>query len=405
MKTKIFFCLIPFLLMTSFLFAQSDYQTMQNFKKLHKEIEEIIKNASTLDECDLVEGKITNLKNDFLGDKAMLDKALYPENFESSLEKVENSLQFKKNDLRQITNLKTEVANLHIQLDDLNRKNEELLKQINTLKLKNEKDQATITKLNNLVAQLKGNINQRDLLVRDLVDTLLVQFIKTNPATNAGDAKVIKSKIKKENLFYNIERAITDNISFTKITRLNADDFSTIKKQYKDFNKTWTQIGPKLSSIYLNDKQRKSEIVQIDSLFNEWNQVINTQIWENIRKQFEEKNINLSPFNSSEQFVESTSAFIQDELKNRNLKSKTEAENVFHLFVDSLYFKSIEKKWIPLLIQNKMMTSENKNKIESQIELWHEELFSTNYLFIIIPIAFVIILIGITFYYKKNRAR
>lgn len=399
MKTKIFFCVLLMFIIDSHLFAQSDYQTLQNFKSRYKQIEESIKSVSSLDDCNIIGEKIDNLKNDFMSNKALLDKALYPENFESSFIKIKGEVESKKRDFAQISTLTTQVVTLQAQVTVLNQKNEELIKQIDDLKMKAEKDQATILELKRIVGQLRANINQRDLLVRDLVDSLLVEFIKSPQNINQREAKTIIARVKKENLFYNIERTIADNIQFTKVTQMTADDFSQMKKQYHDFDKIWKQIGPRLSSVYLKTRQKKSEISRIDSLFVQWNERINNEIWKSIYNLFQEKNINLVPFNNSDAFVNSVGSFIDDEIKNLGIKSQDESENTFHVFTDEVYFETVESKWVPILIGNNMMTQTQKNIIDKKIETWKKGISSSSYW--VFVIAGVILLVAIVFLFRR----
>jgi len=405
MKTKIFLNVLLFLIMNALMFAQSDYETLQNFKSLYKQIEESIKNVSSVDECISISEKINNLRNEFMGSKTFLNKALYPENFESAFAKIENTLETKRTDLTQISTLTTQVGTLQTQVTELNQKNEELIKQINELMLKSERDQATITELKKLVAQLRGNINQRDLLVRDLVDSLLVEFIKSPQNLSPKESQAIMSKVNKANLFYNIERTIADNIQFTKVTQMTADDFSQMKKQYTDFDKVWKQIGPRLSSVYLNKKQKKSEIVQIDSLFIQWNAQIDGGIWRSINNLFVGKGIYLAPFNNSDLFVGNVSTFIDDEIKNLGVKSKSESEDVFHTFTDSVYNKTFAEKWLPVLIENNMMTQSQKDIIEAKIELWKKEATSSfSYWVYIITIAIILLVVVYIFQRTKKKS-
>ena len=402
MKAKIFSGILFLFVISASIFAQSDYETVQNFQRRHKQIIEEIKNAASADECIIIEEKINNLRNEFAENKALLDKALYPDNFESSFEKIESAFQSKRTDLTQINILTTQVGTLQEQVIVLNQKNEELMKQISELTLKSEKDQADIAKLKKLVSQLRGSINQRDLLVRDLVDSLLVVFIKSPQNLTQKERRVIVTKVNKGNLFNNVKRAIEDNINFTKVTQMTADDFSKMKKQHHDFDKVWKQIGPRLSGVYLKEKDKKLEIAQIDSLFIQWNEQINNEIWSNIHALFMEKNINLISFNSSAQFVEKVTSFIDDQIKNLGVKNYDESEEIFHTFTDSVYFKTVEKKWIPVLLENNMMTQTEKDMIDAKIREWKDEM-APSYAYIGFIIVGVIIITVILFAYKKTK--
>lgn len=402
MKTKIFLVALFLVAISSSIFAQSDYETVQNFKRQHKQITETIKNAVSPDDCNIIEEKINNLRNEFEGNKALLDKALYPDNFESSFEKIESAFQSKRTDLAQINILTTQVGTLQEQVLVLNQKNEELMKRISDLTLKSEKDQADIANLKKLVSQLRGNINQRDLLVRDLVDSLLVEFIKSPQEMTQKERRVIITKVNKGNLFNNVKRTIEDNIRFTNVTQMTADDFSKMKKQQRNFDKVWKQIGPRLSSVYLKEKNKKLEISQIDTLFVQWNNQMNNEIWRGIHALFMEKNINLISFNNSNQFVDKVCSFIDEQIKDLDVKSTDESEEIFYTFTDSVYFKTVEKKWIPVLLENNMMTQTEKDLIDGKINEWKNEM-TPSYAYLGFIIVGVIIIAAVLYAYKKTK--
>ncbi len=374
MKTKILYFSLFTFMFCSILFAQSDYEKTQNFKKQYKLLEDAIKDASSLEECNLIGENITKFKNDFVADKELLDKVLYPENFESAFAKLERALEIRKGDFTQITELKTEVGTLKSQVTELSEKNQDLIAQIKALNLQVKKDAATIASLQRLVAQLKANIQQRDLLVRDIIDSLLTEFLKTPGTLNEAEKQAIISRVDSRNLFYNIERTIVDNIQFMRVTQLTPKDLGEMKKQYRDFNKLWKQIGPKLSDVYLTKQDKAAQIANIDGMFFEWNSRLNDEIWTQINQLFREKNLALLPFRSGEQFVNSVYSFIDDEIKNLGVKSKDESLNTYYAFTDSVYFKTVQPVWIPILIENNMMTEADKDSIEAHIALWKEKI-------------------------------
>lgn len=387
--------------------AQSDYDKTQSFKKQYKNLEDAIKNAATLDECTAIGENIAKLKNDFINDKTLLDKFLYPENFESSFVKIEKALEVRKGDFTQIVELTSEVGELKTQIVEISEENRDLIAQIRTLNLKADKDAATIASLQKLVSQLKANIQQRDQLVRDIVDSLLIEFIKAPSTLNDAERQAIISKIDSRNLFYNIERTIADNVQFMRVTQLLPKDLSEMKKQYSDFNKIWKQVGSKLGDVYLNKRDKAQEIAGIDAMFAEWNSRINEEIWAQVNRLFREKQIALLPFRSGEQFVTSVNSFIDDEVKNYGVKRAEESETTFFVFTDSVYFKSVQPTWIPILIENQMMSEANKDSIEARISVWKEKVSPEepfNWVYVIL--GGVIILLVIAYFMKgRNKDR
>jgi hypothetical protein len=405
MKLRVLIIIIISFLFSSISISQSDYEKTQNFKTKQKQIEDAIKNAASLEECNQIGLNIERLREEFEQDKQLLDKSLYPDNFESSLQKIVRALEVRKGDFTQIAELTTAVGTLKTQVTELSEKNQDLLGQIRQLNLKVEKDAATIASLEKLVAQLKSNIQQRDLLVRDIVDSLLTEFVKAPSTLNDAEKQSIISKIDSRNLFYNIERTINDNIQFMKVTQLTPDDLSEMKKQYKDFNKVWEQIGPKLADVYLNKRDKSTEIANIDYMFNDWNLFINEEMWNQVSKLFREKNLKLLPFNSGEQFTNSLVSFIEDEIKNLGVKSSDESKKIFYSFTDSVYFAKVEPAWIPILIENNMMTEANKDSIESRISVWKEKAAPVSAFNWIYAVLIGVIIVLIIAYFMKGRKK
>ncbi|MEW5844381.1 MAG: hypothetical protein AB1775_14070 [Bacteroidota bacterium] len=385
-------------------FAQSDYEKTQNFKTRYKQLEDAIKNAASIDECNVIGENIAKLKTDFTSDAALLDKSLYPETFESSFAKIERALEVRKGDFTQIVELKTQVGTLQDKVSELSQQNEGLIVQIKQLQLKSTKDAQTIASLQKLVSQLKSNIAQRDELVRGLVDSLLAEFVKTPGTLNEVEKQAIFTKVDSGNLFYNIERTISDNIQFMKVTQTTPDDLSNMKKQFADFNKVWRQIGPKLADVYLNRRDKATEIANIDNMFADWNSKINDEIWGQVNRLFREKQLPLLPFRNGGQFVNSVSSFVDDELKNLPVKGSSQAKETFYMFTDSVYFKTVQPTWIPILIENNMMSSANKDTIEKRISTWKEKVApASKWNWVYFVGGFIIIALLVAYFMKGRK--
>ncbi len=353
-------------------YSQSDYQKVQNFRTKYKEIEDSLKNARSFDDVLKAQDNLEKLKIESAPIADLLDKSLYPESYNSTIAKLENALLLRKNDFGQIVELKTQVDTLKNQITVLNEKNSSLIAQIRELQLSQKKDKETIASLQRLAAALRANLLQRDELVRGIVDSLLQSFVKAPSSLSDAERQNIFNKIDSGNLFYNVERAITDNIQFLGVTTLTPEDLSSIKKQHKDFSKLWRQIGSKLSEVYLNKSEKLREISLINSMFEQWNQKIDDEIWSSVDKEFRSKEVSLLSFNDGDSFTTSVSNYIDDEIKNLSVRRKSEALKTFDTFSDSIWFGKIKPVWVPLLIDNKLLSETQKDTIESRIAKWKE---------------------------------
>ena len=90
--------------------AQSDHEIVEGFKSKQKEIEQQIKNAKTLDELNAVVAKIDELKKEYLPHKDLLDKSLYPDDFDEVIQNLKLSFVLRNNDFVQIDVLTTQVG-------------------------------------------------------------------------------------------------------------------------------------------------------------------------------------------------------------------------------------------------------------------------------------------------------
>ena len=371
---KKIFSILYLLIFSSLIIAQSDFEKVQNFKNRASKVEQSIKSAGSLSDLLNLKKEIESIRKEFIADKDLLDKSLYPDDFSSSLQKLSTAIDLRKGDFETIRDLNIQVSYLKDQVDELNANNADLIAQIKDLKRQASKDAETIKSLKNLTAQLKSSLRQRDDLVKSVVDSLLADFIKQPLET--GEQVKIKSynKAEKENLIYNLQRTVLDNIQFIKVTELTPKDLSEIKEQQLDFTKLWQKIGPKLITIYSQKSERTAELAYIDDLVNEWNTEINNQIWKSINKSFRDKNITLLPFRDGQEFADRIKEFINDELTKVDSRTDKEKADVYYLFADSAWTEEVKPTWLPILIENNMLTEAQKDTIENNIDKWGQKI-------------------------------
>lgn len=386
----------------SSLFAQSDRDIVDKFKAEYISIEKSIKDATTLQELNLVLDKITILKQDFAQHKELLDKSLYPDKYDESIDKLNKAYLLRQGDFSTIDVLQTEVGELKQQVEFLNRRNNELLVQVQKLEDQRQKDAKTIKKLENLVAELRSSIRERDNLVLSMIDSLMPPIMREKEMLTAEDKNVVASEEQKDNVLNNVKTTIKDNIRFMQATSLKPDDLESINKQQKDFASKWRKVGVKLVEVYAEDGKKSEELKQIDELFNDWSAAVTREAWESISDEFTLNGIELRSFKNGEEFTTSVEMFIGDELKNLGVKSDEESKRVYAQFADSTWFATIQPVWMNYLVENKMLTSENKNKMESKIAEWKSALYPSNW-WIYLIIAVVVIAGASLFFFMKRK--
>ena len=387
---KNLYLLLVFVFVSGLNFAQSDFEIKQNFMSKYKQIEVSIEYADDEAKCTTIAGQIEKLKDEYAPHTSLLDNALYPEDFNSAFAKLSKKLSIRQTDVSQIGDLKVQVTELNDLLLKLNQENSELMYQVQSLKRSATKNAKTIDSLKYLVKRLSAKLKERDDLVMSMVDSLFQQITVIPASVNDYESNGVFKKIASTNFFENIKRSVSDNMKFMRVTILTPDDLNEIRGQQQEMSARWQKVGPSLAKVYLQSKQQATEVNQINNLFDEWKQQIDDQVWERVYNIFEKKNIHLLQFKSGDEFTNSISSFVQDEIKNYGVKGKDESDKTYALFVDSLWFKEVEPEWIPYLLNDKMITEANKDSLDSKIKEWKEKVSPSQF-----PLWIIYVVVGV----------
>lgn len=285
MKTQILSVII-ILLFSNLVLAQSDFEIVQSFKDKVQHLEQRLSEAASVDDINSIAKDIELLKSQFTDHKELLDKSLYPNDFNKTLTKLKNDLDVRAADFTQIDVLQTEVTALKDEVDRLNTTNRELINQIAVLEASKQKDVETIRKLENLIANLKSSLLKRDNLVLSIVDSLTPQLTADVSSLTAEDKQKIVSQFEKNYVLNNVKRALRDHVRFLDVTTLNPSDIKEIKKQQDDFVSTWQKIGVNLVEVYADNKEKSNELKEIDALFSNWQAAIQSEAWNSIKEEF-----------------------------------------------------------------------------------------------------------------------
>ncbi len=383
------------LLFSYSVFAQSDYEIVQNFKTKAMAIDDSIRNASSIEELQSAADNIDSLRNKYSDKKDLLDKSLYPLTFNKTFENLQMAYDLRKGDFTQINVLKTQVTGLRDQVDVLNQRNTDLISRVQVLDAASKKDKSRIAQLERTVADLKASLQQRDELVLSMIDSLIPPSYRQKSELSSAEKQQVYSEVQKNNVLNNVKKSLQDNIKFLQVATLTPEDLSEIKNQQEQFAKLWRSVGPKLVSVYSEKNAGTNELKEIDQTFSSWKTTLNQQAWNSVRLIFADYGINLQRFSSGKEFTETAVSFINDETKNVGVKNSGDSQITYKSFADSAWYGEVKPTWVPYLIENNMFTEAQKDTVESKISTWKDSLYgsSFNWFYIVIGLLVVVIVI------------
>ena len=389
------------LVFTNQLFAQSDYDLVKNFKQKYKQLEESITNAKNLEELNSIVADIDRFRNEYVEQKALLDKSLYPDNFDRTFEKLNMSFVIRNQDFTTIDILQTENLELKEQVVLLNKRNAELMNKIQEYEYADKKDVKKAAELNALVKELRRSLRKRDELIVSIVDSLLPPPMMEQTQLSSQEMNSIYIEAERNNVLSNVKRSLLDNIRFIELTSLEPGDLTEIKKQQNQFVEFWQDTGTKLVDIYAGKNKKSEEIKEIDSLFSLWNFTLEQDAWKTIREEFAYNNINLIEFTNGEEFTNVLTSFIDEAIKNIGVKSPAESNLTYSSFSDSTWFKVISPDWMPFLIDNEMLDANQERNVELKISDWKGRLTPSSFGWIYVLVA-IIAVAGLGYMNRKR---
>jgi len=365
----------------------SDRANVDKFSRTIKELYRSVDSAKSAQDCADITASLEALESEFAPHKALLDRALYPDDYSKSIASLKGRLLVRQKDLGvietqlvRIAELEKQVQELTGRISDLTKENDSLLAGVNNLrqahKLNMEaaaSDRVLVDSLKTVISRLRQNLKERDDLIFALLDSLFLQYDKDVASMNDVEKQGVSVRLERRNVLTNIKRSIADNLKFLESTELSPNDYMEIARQNQRFTSQWNGLRPKIASIYLSGKQKKSEAVLIDSMLTRWSARVNQSTWKTLAVLFERGGIQLKPFSNGDELTKSFSEFVAAEIRNTKKEPNDVLRKRFNTFNDQVWKTDIESAWLPVLVESGKITADQKAAIEKSFDSWRKE--------------------------------
>jgi cell division protein FtsB len=364
---------------------KSDYATFQLFRTTAQSISKNVDKANSVQECAELNASVDALEKEFADDKTLLNKAIYPDGYDRTIEHLRGKLLVRQKDLGfiesqviRITELETNVRGLSDQVEKLNMQNEKLLADIQKLTQNVQKltgdlfNAATpLDSLHNMIVKLRQGLQDRDALIFALTDSLFLQYDKNVSDMKDVEKQGLLGKIERYNIVGNVKRSIMDNVTFLETTQLKGSDLVTLVRQQKRFQSQWTGIAPKLTSIYMSGKVRKYEVSTVDSMVAVWGDKVDDAMWRSLNTLFKEKGFFVKEFKNGEEFSTNFITFLSEQIQNPNEETNDTRFKLFTNFHENLWLTDLNAAWLPALTELNKISDTQRKGIEAKVEKWH----------------------------------
>ena len=393
---------------------KSDRAIVDKFEKTVKELSRAADSAKTVQDCADINSSIDELKKEFVIHKELLDRALYPDDYTKTITNLKGRLLVRQKDLgvietqiTRIVELENQVRELSGKISNLSQENERLMGAVKTLstsyELGKEADKALFDSLNKVVAKLRQNLRERDNLIFALVDSLFMQYDKSVASMSDVEKQGISGKLERRNVLTDIKKSIADNLQFLESTSLTPNDYTEIVRQHQQFASRWKGLGPKLASIYLSGKQKKSEVALIDTMLSNWSAKVDLSTWKTLNSLMNKGGVQLKPFSNGSEFTANLLEFADAEIRNVKQDPEDVRAKRYNTFNDMVWKTDLKPLWLPVLVESGKITADQKTEIENRFKLWQSAITPVSpIVYGLIIILFAIVLWSLSRYIRKK---
>ncbi len=343
----------------------SDFAVKKNFEQRYQEIKNRVDSSTTTAQLDSLKAKVDLLELDFSPRSAFLDKALYPETFQSSLAKLRTDYVITYDRVYLIQSRGIQIAELESKISFLSGRLDTLTSQRDSLFAQLVESKKSLAALREAMKRLTANLQAKDRLIFALVDSIFLPYGKDLNQMAEVQKEAISRKLEKANVVTRVYDIANDNVKFLDVTQLQAKDYANLVDQYQQYKTKWEGLREKMNAVTpapaglkatgTSGKSGRGSAAQtpapapgaqVDSLMVQWHDKLQHEFWAGVQKEFTTKEIPIKPFSNGQEFSANVREYAEQ------LKASGQDPSVF---VDEVWKQHIDKDWREALCKESIL--------------------------------------------------
>jgi len=380
---------------------QSDYQIQLEFRAELSELLNRVELAVTAEELEEISLEIDALQSEYSEHSEIINNALYPESFESTISSLREIRNSAYNNLSVIEQLNEQIDGLSAEMEEFRNRLTQMTQQTTTLQQQIERAEANERRQASLIRQYRQNIEQRDSFVSDFMQELLSKYHRMDATTQQEIAESVDRL--DQNPLDMIRTIITEYIQIAdQSPGLQTPDYVAMRAQHGYFMEVWNQVDERLTTTFAPDRPVQAR-QEISDLLAAWLASVDNKLWDSMTTAFNQNGINLQPFVTPDDFYTALNTFV-DRAYEISLESNNEADyEVFRNFRD-FWNNTVKASWGEALITGNILTQAQIAAIDIKISNWGEAAQPTSnlmFILLLISIAVIILLVVLLIVRKK----
>jgi hypothetical protein len=404
--TSVFIFLFVLLLTSRPKAQQSDYELTTGFEDQYAVIEERLLTAPSVQVVDSLKGQIDSLNQNYIEHSDILDVALYPDSYEAAMTSLRKEAMSAEQRLLIIESQGERLQRLGKELTQYQSEMRRMNSRADSLRKAIAESQASEERLSRLVSEYRQNLETRDELIVNVIDSLMVTYSgmsskKMNELAQGVQSGRISGN---ENPLNLVSAMIDENIEYASSNNaaMNVEDHLRMYAVQNHFSDSWDQIGDRLINTY-GDDEKQDWRTTIDNQLKEWKMVTSQKMWNSMDLYLEYSDVELDAFDNNYSFFVALDNFVKQAQKNSegNILS-TESYSDYRRFQD-FWSGKIKNEWSNLVQKSEVLTVAQISTIDQQLSGWEEEARPIHPLLMLLFVLTGVSILGFGFAMYKNK--
>jgi hypothetical protein len=323
-------------------------------------------------DADSLLGVVNDIDIEFADRTAFLNQIFEPQTVDSILEELRNLIAIQRSQLQTIDAQRDEIVILHQRISGISVQLQLSNLQADSLRRVISRTNASREVMSNLVRDYRSRLDERDILIRLFVDSLIVTFDDPRLREMLGSEQLVRvNRLNStDDALMMIQSIIDENIEvISGSTEFDAPFYLKMDNLHNRIEVMWTKLGMTISTVY-QGKQNASKIYQtVNDRLLTWKQRLRGAMWSSMYQSFSDNGILLTDFDSHSEFVTSVNAYLDTTLVRVNT-GVTEADFRNYELFKQFWTKDVKENWAPMMLESQLITMDEITAIDQKVEDW-----------------------------------
>ena len=354
---------------------QSDFATVERFRQQYELIKHQTKMATRSSQLALLNEEMDSLFTDFENHEELINKSMYPATFDDMSHQLSTDMNIGmqrllviENQREQLFDLNNKVFAYQQEITKLNTRSDSLRNEIAT-------SMASEERLSGMVRSYRQQLEQRDALVFDMIDSLLMTYRGLeNYKALAGDEVITEIGTTSKDHLEWVMSIIQENIdqASARTGYLQVEDYLRMYSLETSFERAWDQIGDKMVTVY-GGKNKEEWASNIDDKLKEWRMVTSQNMWKSIDHYLDYNEIELAAFDNRESFYTGLEDFMNNGISRSEDELLTTKSYQEYLKLKEFWNDTYKNEWNDALQDVNILSVAEVASIDQKLEKWGDE--------------------------------